>query len=169
MQFTAVGGSVLGAIQQDALRKKALGELGELIALKTLVDNGFEKITHLNDTKRRNFPFADLLAEKDGKKYAISVKARNKFQKDGTLNSRYNLKLTHVEAIENELAAEAYWMAIPFDKNSYSVRFGSVMELKDASGKSLTGIPMGKDCTYGEEWVKDKPHYFDFSFFTNQN
>lgn len=155
--------------KKEAMRKKALGELGELVALKTLVDNGFEKISHLNDIKRRNFPFADLLAEKDGKKYAISVKARNKFQKNGTLNNRYNLKQTHVAAVEKELVAEAYWMAIPFDKNSYSVRFGSVMELKDTMGKPLTGIPMGEDCAYGEEWVKDKLHYFDFSFFTNQN
>ena len=111
--------------KKEALRKKALGELGELVALKTLVDNGFEKITHLNDTKRRNYPFADLLAEKDGKRYAISVKARNKFQKNGTLNNRYNLKQTRVTAVEAELDAEAFWMAIPFDKNSYSVRFGS--------------------------------------------
>ncbi len=155
--------------KKEAIRKKALGELGELIALKTLVDNGFEKISYLNDTKRRNFPFADLLAEKDGKKYALSVKARNKFQNNGALNNRYNLKQTHVAAVEKELVAEAYWMAIPFDKNSYSVRFGSVMELKDARGKPLSGIPMGEDCAYGEEWVKDKPHYFDFSFFTNQN
>src|SRR5450830_1205461 len=155
--------------KKEAMRKKALGELGELVALKTLVDNGFEKISHLNDIKRRNFHFADLLAEKDGKKYAISVKARNKFQKNGTLNNRYNLKQTHVTAVEKELVAEAYWMAIPFDKNSYSVRFGSVMELKDTMGKPLTGIPMGEDCAYGEEWVKDKLHYFDFSFFTNQN
>ncbi len=155
--------------KKEAMRKKALGELGELVALKTLVDNGFEKISHLNDTKRRNYPFADLLAEKDGKKYAISVKARNKFQKNGTLNNRYNLKQTHVAAVETELLAEAYWMAIPFDKHSYSVRFGSVMELKDSRGKPLSGIPMGEDCAYGKEWVKDKPHYFDFSFFTNQN
>jgi Holliday junction resolvase-like predicted endonuclease len=155
--------------KKEAMRKKALGELGELVALKTLVDNGFEKISHLNDIKRRNYPFADLLAEKNGKKYAISVKARNKFQKNGALNSRYNLKQTYVASVENELVAEAYWMAIQFDKNSYSVRFGSVVELKDAGGRPLGGIPMGEDCVYGEEWVKDKHHYFDFSFFTNQN
>lgn len=155
--------------KKEAMRKKALGELGELVALKTLVDNGFEKISHLNDTKRRNYPFADLLAEKEGKKYAISVKARNKFQKNGTLNNRYNLKQTHVAKVEKELLAEAYWMAIPFDKNSYSVRFGAVVELKDASGRPLSGIPMGENCSYGVELVKDKLHYFDFSFFTNQN
>ncbi len=44
--------------KKEAMRKKALGELGELVALKTLVDKGFEKITHLNDAKRMNFPFA---------------------------------------------------------------------------------------------------------------
>lgn len=155
--------------KKEALRKKALGELGELVALKTLVDNGFERITHLNDTKKRNYPFADLLAEKDGKRYAISVKARNKFQKNGTLNNRYNLKQTHVAAVEAELDAEAFWMAIPFDMNSYSVRFGSVVELKDANGRQLSGIPMGEDCAYGNELVKDKKHYFDFSYFTNMN
>ena len=155
--------------KKEAMRKKALGELGELVALKTLVDHGFEKITHLNDTKRRNYPFADLLAEKDGKKYAISVKARNKFQKNGTLNNRYNLSQKHVAAVEVELNAEAFWMAIPFEKNSYSVRFGSVAELKDANGRPLSGIPMGEDCAYGKEWIKDKPHYFDFSYFTNTN
>ena len=154
--------------KREAMRKKALGELGELVALKTLVDKGFEKISHLNDTKRRNFPFADLLAEKDGKRYAISVKARNKLQRDGTLNNRYNLDQRHVAAVQEELKAKAYWMAIPFDKNSYSVRFGSVMELTDASGKPLRSIPMGEDCMYGEEWVTDRRHYFDFSFFTNQ-
>ncbi len=155
--------------KKEAMRKRALGELGELIALKTLIDNGFQKILHLNDTKRRNYPFADLLAEKDGKRYAISVKARNKFQKNGTLNGRYNLKQTHVVEVEAELDAEAFWMAIPFDKNSYSVRFGSVAELKDANGKALTGIPMSENCTYGKEWVKDKPHYFDFNYFTNMD
>ena len=41
--------------KKEAMRKKALGELGELVALKTLVDKGFEKISHLNDTKRRTF------------------------------------------------------------------------------------------------------------------
>jgi hypothetical protein len=57
--------------------------------------------------------------------------------------------------VENELVAEAYWMAIPFDKKSYSVRFGSVMELKNTSGKPLTGIPMGEDCAYGESIGSD--------------
>jgi len=35
--------------QSEALRKKSLGELGELISIKALVDNSFEKIVNLND------------------------------------------------------------------------------------------------------------------------
>ncbi len=46
-------------------RRKSLGELGELFAIKALVDNSFERIVNLND-KKMNYPFADLYAEKGG-------------------------------------------------------------------------------------------------------
>lgn len=48
-----------------ALRARSLGALGELLAIKALVDNGFNNIRNLNDQKR-NFPYADLYAEKGG-------------------------------------------------------------------------------------------------------
>ncbi len=38
--------------QHTALRAKSLGALGELLALKALVDNGFNNIRNLNDNKR---------------------------------------------------------------------------------------------------------------------
>jgi hypothetical protein len=63
--------------QKEALRKKSLGELGELIGIKALVDNSFEKIINLNDHKR-NYPFADLYAEKSGKKYVIGISPLNR-------------------------------------------------------------------------------------------
>ena len=75
---------------KESKRKKALGELGELIGVKTLVDSGFLAIMNLND-KKMNYPFADLYATKKGKRYVISIKARNKIQRDGNLNSRYIL------------------------------------------------------------------------------
>jgi len=65
--------------KKEASRKKSLGELGELFAIKALVDNHYEKIINLND-KKMNFPFADLYAEKEGKRFIFSVKARNKYQ-----------------------------------------------------------------------------------------
>ena len=73
-----------------ALRVKSLGALGELIAIKVLVDNDFEKIHNLNDQKK-NFPYGDLYAEQDGARYVISVKSRNKYQRNGKINSRYKL------------------------------------------------------------------------------
>jgi hypothetical protein len=80
----------LSKSQKETLRRKSLGELGELVAIKALVDRSFSKITNLND-QQHNYPFADLYAQKGQKKYVISVKSRNKYQANGKLNSRYKL------------------------------------------------------------------------------
>ena len=153
--------------KKEALRKKSLGELGELIGIKVLVDNKFEKIKNLNDIKM-NYPFADLIAEKDEKKYVISIKARNKYQKNGDLNSRYKLGnnvFKNAKYAEDEFGAEAYWMAIQFDEKTYTVYFGSLKELDNKKGISI--IQCQKE-SIGECLVKDARHYFDFSYFSNR-
>ena len=153
--------------QKEALRKKSLGELGELFGIKALVDNSFEKVVNLNDRKL-NYPFADLYAEKDNKKFIISIKARNKLQKNHTLNAHYNLggnAYQKAKSAELEYEAEAHWMAIQFDAQTYSVYFGSLAELNQRNA-----IPI-KECENGSVGtclVKDKRHYFDFSFFENK-
>jgi len=151
----------------EASRKKSLGELGELFAIKALVDNRYDKIVNLND-KKMNFPFADLYAEKDGKKFIISVKARNKYQKNHKLNAHYNLgseAYKKAEIAEIEYCAEALWMAIQFDQYTYSIYLGSLSEL---NGKRA--IPM-RCCEAGEIGkclVKNQRHYFDFGYFGNE-
>lgn len=75
--------------KKEAARRKSLGELGELFVIKTLVDEQYDKIRNLND-EHMNEAYADIYCEK-GDRRIISVKARNKFRKDGKLNSRYNL------------------------------------------------------------------------------
>lgn len=153
--------------KKEALRKKSLGELGELFGIKALVDNFFERIVNLNDNKM-NYPYADLYAEKDGKRYVISIKARNKYTKNNTLNSRYKLGNNACEkakAAEIEYQAKAHWMAIQFDEHTYSVFFGSLDELG-----LRNGIPI-RECEDGRVGiclVTDKRHYFDFSFFVNK-
>ena len=153
--------------QKEAKRKKSLGELGELFGIKALVDNSFKNIENINDSKM-NYPFADLYAEKGDEKYVISIKARNKYQKNGTLNSRYKLgsnAYSHASRAEEKFDAEAYWMAVQFDKKTVSIYFGSLAELNQSNG-----IPMQK-CergTVGTCLVKDKKHYFDFSYFKNK-
>lgn len=152
--------------KKEALRKKSLGELGELFAIKALVDNAFERIVNLNDRKM-NYPFADLYAEKDNRRYIISIKARNKHQKNHTLNSRYNLGCNayeNAQAAESEYAAEAHWMAIQFDRFTYSIYFGSLSELRNSNGIPIRKCENG---SVGMCLVRDKRHYFDFSFFEN--
>ena len=153
--------------KKEAARKKSLGELGELFAIKVLVDNEFDRIRNLND-RQLNEPFADIECEKDGKKYIISVKARNKFQIDGKLNSRYNLGMRAYDkaaASEKKHNAKAYWMAIQFDKKSYSIYFGTLDELNGSKAIPVDKCEKGK---IGEVWVNNKRHYFDFDFYTNK-
>ncbi len=152
--------------KKEALRKKSLGELGELFGIKALVDNSFEKIVNLND-KRMNYPYADLYAEKENKKYIVSIKARNKYQKNNSLNTHYNLgsnAYNKAKSAEKEYKAKAYWMAVQFDKYEYSVFFGSLDELN-----LRNAIPLREcqDGAVGICLVKDKKHYFDFGFFGN--
>lgn len=151
---------------KEALRKKALGELGELFGIKALVDDNFEKVKNLNDVKM-NYPFADVLAEKEGKRFIISIKARNKYQKDHKLNAHYNLgnnAYNKATLAEGEHNAEAYWMAIQFDSQTYSVYLGSLRELNQRNSIPMRECEQGK---VGNCLVKDKRHYFDFSFFEN--
>ena len=153
--------------RKEAARKKSLGELGELFAIKALVDKKFDRIRNLNDNTM-NETFADIECEKDGIKYVISVKARNKYQKNGKLNSRYNLGENAQEKAmyaEKKYDALAYWMAIQFDKNSYSIYFGS---LKELNGSKAIPIDKCEKGIIGEIWENNKRHFFDFDYYTNQ-
>ena len=94
-------------------------------------------------------------------------KARNRFQRDGKLNTRYNLgtnAYSKAAASEKKFEAKAYWMAIQFDKKTYSIYFGPLDELKGSNA-----IPVDK-CAKGEVgdiWESNKRHYFDFNFYSN--
>ena len=153
--------------KKEAARKKSLGELGELFAIKALVDKKFDRIRNLND-HTMNEAFADIECEKDGVRYVISVKARNKYQKDGKLNTRYNLgRDVYNKAIttEKKYNALAHWMAIQFDQKSYSIYFGSLMDLNGHKAIPIDRCVRG---IIGEIWEFNKRHYFDFDFYTNQ-
>lgn len=147
------------------LRVKSLGALGELIAIKVLVDNDFEKIRNLNDQKK-NFPYGDLYAEKDGRRYVISVKSRNKYQRNGKLNSRYKLGERCYENAKDACRrynAEPYWMTVQFDGGQYSAYLGSLSQL---DGKK--GIPMGDlHLSKYQCFAKNKEHGIDFEPYLN--
>jgi hypothetical protein len=151
--------------QHTALRAKSLGALGELLALKALVDNGFNNIKNLND-KKRNFPYADLYAERGEEKYVISVKARNRYERNGRLNSRYNLGSNSEFKAKNaelQFNAKAAWLAISIFDDSYSIYFGTLESLR-----TKTGIPIGEAYFQMYEClVKEKQHGLDFRPYKN--
>ena len=153
--------------KKEASRKKSLGELGELFAIKALVDKKFDRIRNLNDN-HMNEKFADIECEKDGLRYVISVKARNKYQKNGKLNTRYNVGSAVYEkalAAEKKYNASAYWIAIQFDHKSFSIYFGSLKELNDSKAIPVDKCEKG---LVGEIWELNKRHYFDFEYYTNK-
>lgn len=158
--------SDLTETKKESLRKKSLGELGELYAIKTLVDHEFDRIRNINDDQM-NEKFADIICEKNKTRFVVSVKSRNMYQLDGSLNTRYNLGqkvYENAKYAEEKYKAVAYWMAIQFDLNHYSVYFGSLESLGGS-----TGIPISK-CQSGEAGtilVNRKRHYFDFEFYKN--
>lgn len=153
--------------KKEAARKKSLGELGELFAIKALVDRKIDKIRNLNDN-HMNEKFADIECEKDGLRYVISVKARNKYQKNGKLNTRYNVGSSVYEkalAAEKKYNASAYWLAIQFDQKSFTIFFGS---LKELYGSKAIPVDKCEKGLVGEIWKLNKRHYFDFEFYTNR-
>ena len=123
-------------------RDRLVGGTGELLAKHLLEIAGFKNIQNLNDVKA-NFPFGDIVAERGGKKFVISVKARNKRTRSGKLNSRYTLGDNQVynlaEKVSRMLGGTPAFLAIQLDnlKGCYSGYFG---ELTLLNGNR--GIPM---------------------------
>lgn len=154
--------------KKEAARKKSLGELGELFAIKALVDQKFDWIRNLND-KRMNEAFADIECEKDGIRYVISVKARNKYQKDGKLNKRYNLgtnAYAKAKYAEKKYKALACWIAIQFDHRTFSIYFGFLSDLNYSKAIPIDKCEKG---IVGQIWELNKRHHFDFDYYTNKD
>ena len=56
-------------------------------------------------------------------------------------------------------------MAVQFDEETFSIYFGSLAELNQSNGIPIRKCESG---TVGNCLVKDKKHYFDFSYFENK-
>ncbi len=128
-------------------RQRQLGDLGEKWTKELLGSAGFTSVQDLN-TVKYNHPGGDYLAERLGKQYFVTVKARNKY-KQGTqkLNSAYNIFPLKVRA-----AAEKYpntipsWLLIQVDTNTkrFSAYFGTIDALANPNSVS---VPMSGQAT----------------------
>ena len=131
-------------------RMKKLGDLGEALAEKLLRKAGFTNVRNLN-IENNNNKYADIYAEKGAEKYVISVRTRNKYENNGSLNGRYKLKADcHEQAakMEKKFDASAAWVtiAIETDKGTFDAYFGTLESLQ-----GNTGVPMSEKATCNYE------------------
>lgn len=154
--------------KEEGRRFKKLGDMGEAVAPVLLEEAGFNNIMNLNNQKM-NFLFADFYAEKDGDKYLISVKTRNKYENSGNLNTRYKLGRKLYHNIETVLGQDDYkdcipaWMAIAMDDSTFDAYFGTVGDLEGGFG-----IPMSKRaCEKHLCLARNRIHDFDPGVFKN--
>jgi len=149
---------------ENKRKSKHLGDIGESLALEKLIERGFENVQNLNDL-RMNFKFADIIAERSGKRFAISVKTRCKFERLGGLNSKYNLGdkwRTHSAYAAKNLDAIPAWIAIQVNRSFYSMYFGLVSLVEESNG-----IPMEAEALeYYECLAKDERHIHPEHSFT---
>jgi len=114
-------------------RTRQLGDLGEQWTMALLRDAGFSSIQDLNAV-RYNHPGGDFLAERKGKRYFITVKARNKFvQRTRRLNGGYNIFPEKVRRAAKQYGAIPSWITIQLEteKQCYSAYFGTLDSLRN--------------------------------------
>jgi hypothetical protein len=102
-----------GKMLTDHERTRALGRWGELKAVKMLRDAKFCNVRDMNEATA-NHPFGDIYAERNGKRYLLGVKTRNKYQVSGLLNPSYNIKKrgSDVSKLAELHRARLAWVAI---------------------------------------------------------
>jgi Holliday junction resolvase-like predicted endonuclease len=167
-------------IKAQSSRITELGKLGEEFAMEALKRNGFQQVSNLNESKH-NHPFADVVAEKQGTRYFISVKARNEKQRNGKNNDSYNcikiaetnsnilksrgktkeeitlLALEQVRKLAKGFDAIPAWITVPIrpEEGTFAVYFGLLEDLG-----VRRSIPMTQDARENYQcfvdWKLDK-------------
>jgi hypothetical protein len=153
---------------QTALRCRRLGDIGEELAEHLLVTNGFTNVLNLNKS-RMHYAFADFYAERDGRKFVISVKARNKYEfGSGKLNSRYKLGAKcheHAKHAERQFdSAVAAWLVISLEAKTFSAFFGLLECLNGSTGVLMTDNATAKyKCL-----ARDEEHRYIYNGLKNE-
>jgi hypothetical protein len=145
-------------------RLRALGNWGEKKAIDLLKRAGFSAVTELN-ADFSNHPFGDICAERNGARYLIGVKTRNKYQASGLINPTYNVRKRGVDvgAIAEQRKAIPAWIAIPVipEEQTFSAYFGTILQINEAGERF--SIPMGPEQTARYERLSRPIQEFDRS------
>jgi hypothetical protein len=143
-------------------RKRALGDWGERKAVDLLERAGFGSVRDMN-AERANHPFGDIFAERDGARYLIGVKTRNRHQVSGLINPTYNVRKrgADVEAIARRHNANLAWVAIAVipEEKTFSAFFGTIVQIENAGERF--SIPMKPEQTARYECLSRPREEFD--------
>lgn len=161
------------------MNKQTLGREGERFAEQLLGEAGFISIKQMNAI-RTNYPFADLYAERDGQKYAISVKARNRYEKPrkGDTHRRENPRFRLGGArkcrelarrVAEELAVKGAWVIIRYEPQVCDAYFGTLDQIDQLCRKPpATAILTGPEYLSQYECLcTNRPHGLDYGQITN--
>jgi hypothetical protein len=109
--------------------RKTLGDWGEAHALLLLEAAGFSDIRPLNIGTQH--PGGDVLARKNGRPFFFSVKARDRFGKNGRPNPGYNIYPEKVIRAALSYKARPAWLVIRADRrdNSLCSYWGLIEEI----------------------------------------
>jgi hypothetical protein len=145
-------------------RKRALGDWGERKAVDLLKRAGFRNVRDMN-AESVNHPFGDIFAERDGARYLIGVKTRNRYQVSGLINPTYNVRKrgADVEAVARRHSAALAWVAIAVipEEQIFSAFFGTIVQI-DGDGERYS-IPMKPEKTARYECLSRPLEEFDSS------
>ncbi len=129
-------------------RKRALGDWGERKALDLLKRAAFRNVRDIN-AESANHPFGDIFAERNGERYLIGVKTRNRYQMSGLINPTYNVRKrgADVQGIARRHSATLAWVAIAVvpEEQTFSAFFGTIAQIEDAGERF--SIPMKPEQT----------------------
>ncbi len=145
-------------------RLRALGDWGEQKGVKLLERAGFTDVRELN-AEFRNHPFGDICATRDGKRYLIGVKTRNKYQASGMLNPTYNVRKrgANVDAIAQRHHAMLAWIAVSVipETQKLSAYFGTLSQIQERGERFSIPMQPGKTAKY--ECLSRPVEEFDLS------
>jgi hypothetical protein len=125
---------------------------------------GFRDVRDMN-VETSNHPFGDIYAERDGTRYLIGVKTRNKYQVTGLLNPTYNIRKrgADVGSIARRYNAILAWVAISVipEQRTFNAYFGTIEQIEE-NGERFS-IPMRPKQTSNYECLSRIPEESDLS------
>jgi hypothetical protein len=106
----------------------------------------FHELGNIRDMNEStaNHPFGDIYAERNGERYLLGVRTRNKYQVSGLLNPTYNIKKrgADVSKLAELHRAHLAWVAIQVipERQVVSAFFSTIRDIEEG-GKRFS-IPM---------------------------